>query len=1205
MVGEIVGHYRILGQLGAGGMAVVYEAQDERLGRRVALKFLPEHAGADAAARDRFLREAQTASSLNHPGICTIHELGEHSGQPFIVMERLEGCSLRERVALGRPSVAQLLDWAAGFLEALDVAHRAGVIHRDIKPENLFLTRDGRTKILDFGLARPGPSAAPAMDQTLLTVAGTVYGTIPYMSPEQLRGEAVDARTDLYSLGLTLYELATGVLPTRAETPALSMAAILKDEPPPPSRLRPELAGRFEWILLKSLSKDPARRYQSAGEMLDDARRFRDELTGKLSLGITLGGTAAQATARLAAVLSNAPSERPLVGRDRELAVLEQRLAGLGAGIGGIILLEGEPGLGKTRLLEWTLAQAAASGWVALKGRCSQAEGTLPFLPFVEQVEQLTRILPERILLDCLGGVGAEIARLTPRIRRLLPEEQKPLKVPPEQERFLLFSSLMEFLERVSARHPLLMAVEDLHWADESTLRFLEYLATRLRDLPVLVAGTMRPSSYEPGVQPALEDLERARTAERIRLSPLDVGEVSGLLAELAGVPVPEGISQAVYAITEGNPFFIEEVYRMLNAENRLVEASGAWRLKLDLADLDVPEGVKSLLERRFHRLRPATIQVLQRAALLGRSFRSELLEAVEGPGAGADAVVEALEEAEQAGLVTVAAAGGSIVCTFSHALVRQALLDGVSPWRQQRYHHRIAEALERLSGTGDTDRITEIAYHLMRAGSLADTEKYRRYLSLAAEQSLQRTAFEEAIRLFEQALPLAQVPGDRANLLFRLGLARTGLRDWGTAQRDWQEALQLYEQLGNAEGVGQITAILAAQFIWSGRRQDSIEISRRGLRSVGEEVSPFRCRLLAWTGHGLSQGGDMETGWQLTGEALAMAEQLDSDELTGHLLAHRACQAFYAGRFLEQAETAARAVGLLGDNPWDLAEALAIAAYGMFGAGRLEEAGRLAQRLAQLAERIGHVGSLWWCQRVRGGSEFVRTGDLDGFYRFAQTDLAICRQGGLPWVSQALTWLGIVEFWRGNRSAAAKWFDEAVAAEPRDFTFGYDTGQRMLFFAYCGRRDEPLAECREMARSSEPAATLGQRARLLAAAESAFLLAEAGLCAEFYPRIRNILDSGNVLHFGGTGLVSTTAGLAAEAGGHREQADQHFQAAMALADSMPHPVCQAESRRWYGNVLMTRKGAEAVRGRELLEQAIRRYEALGMPEHLQRCRIG
>ncbi|HYP64309.1 MAG TPA: serine/threonine-protein kinase, partial [Acidocella sp.] len=420
--GAKIGSYQVLECLGCGGMGEVYLAYDPRLDRRVAIKLLPPHLAADAVARERLRREALAAAALDHPFICKIFEIGEDQGTLFMVMEYISGETLYARLRAGLLPRSEALRIAAEVAEALEAAHAKPVVHRDLKPANVMLTSQGRAKVMDFGLAKRLASgelkdiSATAGDLPL-TAAGEVAGTPEYMSPEQMTGAPLDHRSDLFSFGIILCELLTGKHPFQRNSKVETMTAILRDSPDLAVTGNAGLSPGQIVLIRRLLAKSPDERYQSIREVRDDLAR--------------LGSSSTAAAEPEEAV----KPPIPLIGRDPERAELVRHLESALAGHGSLVLIGGEPGIGKTHLTRAILAEAARRGCFTAVGHCHEMEGAPPYVPFIEMLEHAARVVPRETFRYALGSAAPEAAKLMPELRHMFPDIPPPLELPPEQQR--------------------------------------------------------------------------------------------------------------------------------------------------------------------------------------------------------------------------------------------------------------------------------------------------------------------------------------------------------------------------------------------------------------------------------------------------------------------------------------------------------------------------------------------------------------------------------------------------------------------------------------------------------------------------------------------------------------------------------------------------------------------------------------------------
>ncbi|MEA2614788.1 MAG: hypothetical protein QOE72_571 [Chloroflexota bacterium] len=904
------------------------------------------------------------------------------------------------------------------------------------------------------------------------------------------------------------------------------------------------------------------------------------------------------------------PPRTSLVGRDREMSMLDELAERALAGHGAMAMLGGEPGVGKTRLVEDLAGRAARQGMLVLIGHCQEMAGTPPHAPFVEIIEAATRTVPAERLCQALGRDAAQVARIAPELHRFFPDIPPPVTLPAEHERRYLFNSVRDFFQRASLLRPLLLVLEDLHWSDESTLMLLCHLAETVGDMPVLILGTHRDVAEDVRhpLAGAVEVLVRRHRCHRIAVDRLSERGVAAMIRAITGQDPSDPVVAAIHGETEGNPFFVEEVVRYLVDEGRLVDTQGQLRPDVAIGDLEVPDRVRLVVGRRLARLGGDTRRVLTAAAVIGRGFGIDLLEAMSE--VDGEAWLDAIDEAERARLIVPGDDVRSAGYRFAHELIRQTLVAEVSLPRRQRLHLRVAEAMLRIEAGGVRLQAAEIAHHLLHAGALADRRTTIHYLALAADRANAAAAFEEALHHVRTALDLLP-DGDRsgrAPLLEKLAQALHSVGRWDEALDAWREASAVHAESGDVEAVGRVCAHMASQLNLSGRNAESLRVASHGLDALSEGSSPWRVRLLALRGSCLSQSGDHEAGVTLTSQAVDLAEELGGGLLGGALVA-RAAHHWAWGELSETVRIGirgadiCRATGHLGS----LTHALGIVQLSLTTMGRLQEAAALREELQDLSSRSGRHGALFMAALGRFLAQAM-SGDLEAAHGSAAGALAMCQRTCLSWVADGHVLLGVVAFWRGDWDTAVVEFQEADRQElSAGGLAGAATAFRVLIQGYEGDRAGVLATLEERRGSfSEPGRSRCLRAwtTLLALPEALTVVGAWSEAAAFYPIVREAVDMGATLRLYDTALVQMVAGQCAAAGEDWAVAEEHYRTALVQAEELPHRIARPEVRRWLARMLLRRGGrGDRDEARDLLVDAMDGYRRLGMPRHREMVR--
>ena len=1178
----------------------MFLADDTQLGRKVAIKFLTEALEHDAKARERLQREARSAAALDHPYICNIYEITEIDGRTGIVMEHVSGETLQATLRRSRPSATRSFEIAGEIAEALEEAHKRRVIHRDLKPSNVMVTDQGHVKVMDFGLAKVMHSDSQALEQAEtiqpITESGTRVGTPGYMAPEQLLGGEADARSDIFAFGILLYELLAGVHPFTRSSQSETMSAIIREAAVPIRQYAGDLPKSARLMLDRLLAKEPHRRYQSFEDLRVDLSQLAQETSGQTPVPRSVE-----------TVEPSGPTRTPYVGRETERAELRRLLEQAKVGRGSLVLIGGEPGVGKTRLTEELVAEARACGFLTLTGHCYEAAGTPPYIPFVEILERVAKVAPRTAFREALGDAAQEVARVMPELRRLFPDLPPPTELPPDQQRRFLFNAYGEFVERASRVMPILTIYEDLHWADEPTVQLFRHQAQRVGSEPSLMVGTYRDVELDvtrPFAK-VLELLLRERQATRIALRRLPEADVETMLEGLGGPSVPAGLAQVVFRETEGNPFFVEEVFQHLSEEGRLFDDAGRWKADLRIDQLRVPEGVRLVIGRRLERVSDDARKALTTGAVIGRHFDLRLLEAA--GKVDEDDLLDALEAAEQAQLISSTTSGRDVRYTFVHELIRQTLVENLSLPRRQRLHLRIANALETLHSAAPEKAASILAHHFYQAGAAADDETTLRYLVMAGDQALASAAFEEAVEHLERALSFEEglEPRQRADLLARRGRAFRSLGRPDETLRDWSAAADAYAELGAGEQLARVCRDAAFVLSYQGRATEAFELCERGLAAAGELAPTEQARLSTAAGFYRGISGDYSGGRDLIDRATRVAEPLGDRQLLGEVLASSARLGFYYSDFADQLKAGRRAIKELeaAGDAWQPAYTSGLMQLGLMFLGRPREIRRTDAACRLVAQRLGHHQALFPMDLASGVAELLLTGQIAECERFFSRGMERWRgAGALSWFAHL--YLGCAAFWQGRWDAARDSIDRALQSDPWPYLAGVVWGSLLVQKAYAGDADTLRfwADKRTTLPATSEPMLLGQTCLVLGATEALAVVGDREQAHALYPWTLETMKGGMVLPMGlMMSFNETSAGIAAACGAEWETAERHHQTAIRQAEEMPHKIEQPHTRRWYARMLIDRNGSgDKDKARVLLDEAIEMYGTLGIPKHLE-----
>lgn len=1188
--------YQVVQKLGEGGRGIVFLCQDTLLGRNVAVKVIKEE-GFDPEGLLRFQREIQAMGRLVHLNVVTVYDIVREGAKHFLVLELMEGGDVDRLIGTSPHKgldTATTVRIGKDVTQALEHAHRHGILHRDVKPGNIWLTREGHAKLGDFGLAYL--SGDPRVTQ-----AGMMVGSIAYMAPEVALGRQADARSDLYMLGVSLYEMSAGRVPFPGDDSVPVLFSHINDLPLPPHRFAPDIPEGLEALILRLLSKDPDQRPTSATEVL----RALEEVERQLQA--VPPPTGVPGTPQAAAARPPTPEPRfaqALVGRERELVLLRQRVDAALRGEGSLVFVTGEAGIGKTRLAWEIRAYARGRGILWLEGHYAK-EGSIPSQPWVEAIRTFLVTASPALLEKVLLPYGADLSKLVPEVsERLGPLPSLP-RVNPEEERARRFEALAGFFREVAREQPLALFLDDLQWAP--SLDTLHHIARSVVTERLLLLATYRDAELKenPTLAKTVLALNRERLFHPLPLKRLGEGEVAKMVAQTLGEVACAKVAEVVYQKTEGNPFFVEEVVRYLIESGAISLGEKSWDVK-DPTLVQVPDSVKAVVGERLERLGEEASGLLAWASVVGREFTLPLLK--EMAGLEEEKLLEVVDTAVAARVLTPRLSLGREAYAFVDHQIRDVLYEGIGPARRCRFHLKVAHALEQVHARRLEEQYDALAHHFLEGNNL---QKAAEYSVKAADRASSVNAWERAMAHYQTALELLQEldagPRQQAEVVEKLARV-TRLGKGKGALGYWEKALSLYESLGDNKKAGAIHHRLAQQYlVYEVGAQDWEKAYEHGLKSVTllepqGETSQL-ARVQALLGYCAAHRSEpVSKAIPLLEKALTLADRLgdavgvrQAAVLLGVVLVDHAGEVKRGLELVHKSWEGARER----NDPVVLSE---VAGHLSLCYARLRDAEAALQWAEQAVDASKQSGTfrhqilstlfLAWASILRG--------DIPRALLSLETAQQVARKGGIEvsqWSHPAIIVPGLVHFFLGDWDKGETELLQCLQTgkQTRFVDLTFNTAP-VLGRLYLERGDLVRAKThlQEAVTISEPRGEktfeIVLRALLAEVASQGGELEEA---AAHLRRAQDILSQGQ--DWRGLVLdVYLAEGALTTAERHWQEAHEAFQKAVEISRQYHLPYEEARSLFGWGRMYLSRGGpGDRERGMELLDHALAIFQRI------------